>query len=263
MNPISDKNLDKLFQQHFEDIQIEPSKQVWDEISKTLDRKKTKEKSSPILWMAAASIVLLLSTTLWFMKAPEQELKPSSPLVVNESPEEPPVYESEAVEPIQKSRQNIVKLINAQSIITVSDSKDNYTEHLTPISVESPKVEQKPTEVEIVNTNIIVSNTTKRPVIEQPKQIVKVPALYSGDQSSLDLSRPDLTSLAENNDRSSDDDYDFNARNRKVKGVGGLVNFVISKVDKREDKLIEFKESDEGTEISGINLGVLKIKSKK
>jgi len=41
------------------------------------------------------------------------------------------------------------------------------------------------------------------------------------------------------------------------------VNFVIAQVDKREDKLIEFTESDEGTEVSGINLGLLKIKSKK
>lgn len=262
MNPISDKNLDKLFQQHFEDIQIEPSKQVWDKISRTLDQKKTKKRSSPFLWMAAASIVLLLSTTIWFMKVPKQEIASSSSLIVNQSSDKP-IYETEAVELNQKISQNKLKQTIVEPVILVNNSNDNHIEKVIPISVESPKVEQKPTEVEIVNTNIIASNTTKRPVIEQAKPIVKVPALYSGDQSTLDLSRPDLTALAENNDRSSYDDYDSNARNRKVKGVGGLVNFVISKVDKREDKLIEFKESDEGTELSGINLGVLKIKSKK
>jgi hypothetical protein len=95
---------------------------------------------------------------------------------------------------------------------------------------------------------------------------VKVPARYSGDQSALDLSQPDLsrevlTTSISSQDRNSTDE--FNSRNRKVKGVGGLVNFVIAQVDKREDKLIEFTESDEGTEVSGINLGLLKIKSKK
>jgi hypothetical protein len=113
---------------------------------------------------------------------------------------------------------------------------------------------------------VIASNVIKRPIVIQPKQPVKVPARYSGDQSALDLSQPDLsrevlaTSISAQ-DRNSDDE--FNSRNRKIKGVGGLVNFVIAQVDKREDKLIEFTESDEGTEVSGINLGLLKIKSKK
>ena len=97
---------------------------------------------------------------------------------------------------------------------------------------------------------------------------MKVPTRYSGDQSSLDLSQPDLSRadlIASNNnqDRNSADEFNSNTKNRKVRGVGGLVNFVISQVDKREDKLIEFTESDEGTEVSGINLGLLKIKSKK
>jgi hypothetical protein len=50
---------------------------------------------------------------------------------------------------------------------------------------------------------------------------------------------------------------------KKIRSIGSLVNFVIAKVDKREDKLIEFKDSDEGSEVSGINLGLVKIKSKK
>ena len=50
---------------------------------------------------------------------------------------------------------------------------------------------------------------------------------------------------------------------RKIRSIGSLVNFVIAKVDKREDKLIEFKDSDEGSEVSGINLGLVKIKGKK
>ena len=48
----------------------------------------------------------------------------------------------------------------------------------------------------------------------------------------------------------------------RIKGVGGLVNFVIAQVDKREDKIIEFREGEEGTELSGINLGPIKLKSR-
>ena len=49
----------------------------------------------------------------------------------------------------------------------------------------------------------------------------------------------------------------------KIRSIGSLVNFVIAKVDHREDKIIEFEDNDEGSEVSGINLGVLKFKSRK
>jgi len=49
---------------------------------------------------------------------------------------------------------------------------------------------------------------------------------------------------------------------RKIRSIGGLVNYVVGKVDPRDDKVIEFTDNDEGTEVSGINLGLLKIKSK-
>jgi hypothetical protein len=110
---------------------------------------------------------------------------------------------------------------------------------------------------------IIASNVIKRPIIIQPKQEVRVPERYTRDQSTLDLSRPDLTASQDTKSVFTQYNDDAIDRGKRVKGIGGLVNFVIAQVDKREDKLIEFTESDEGTEISGINLGLLKIKSKK
>jgi hypothetical protein len=42
--------------------------------------------------------------------------------------------------------------------------------------------------------------------------------------------------------------------------VGDLVNFVIAKVDKREEKIIKVSKTDEGdNEITGINLGLFKF----
>jgi hypothetical protein len=48
----------------------------------------------------------------------------------------------------------------------------------------------------------------------------------------------------------------------RIKSIGGLVNFVIAQVDKREDKIIEFRDGEEGSEVSGINLGPLKFKNR-
>ena len=56
------------------------------------------------------------------------------------------------------------------------------------------------------------------------------------------------------------------ARVELVQGqaLGGLINLVIAKVDKREDKIIEFDESDEDeSNLTALNLGILKIKRNK
>jgi hypothetical protein len=97
----------------------------------------------------------------------------------------------------------------------------------------------------------------------QPKKSVKVPNRYSGDQSALDVTQPDMLAIADfSEDEVNPDETEVRGQ-RKIRSIGSLVNFVIAKVDKREDKLIEFKDSDEGSEVSGINLGLVKIKGKK
>jgi hypothetical protein len=93
--------------------------------------------------------------------------------------------------------------------------------------------------------------------------VVKVPSRYSGDQSELDVTQPDMMAKAEfTEDEEYIEENELRGQ-KKIRSIGSLVNFVIAKVDKREDKLIEFKDSDEGSEVSGINLGLVKIKSKK
>jgi hypothetical protein len=45
--------------------------------------------------------------------------------------------------------------------------------------------------------------------------------------------------------------------------LGGLINALIAKVDRRQDKLIEFSDSDDDdaeSNVTGLNLGLIKIK---
>ena len=50
-------------------------------------------------------------------------------------------------------------------------------------------------------------------------------------------------------------------KKRGISGLGGLINAIVAKVDKREDKLVEFTESnDDGALLSGVNLGLLRMK---
>ncbi len=47
----------------------------------------------------------------------------------------------------------------------------------------------------------------------------------------------------------------------KIHNLAGLLNAVVAKVDKRDDKIIVFGESDDDdSNVTGVNLGIIKIK---
>jgi hypothetical protein len=260
MHPISDKELDKLFQQRFEDFQVEPSNQVWENIYNTLDKKKPAKKTFSIFWMAAASVVLVLSAGLWFSNLQETNIVQENTEIASKNTDELiQLPQNENIElPVKEVAQQSVRIIQAYEDIALIHPNHlevpiNETIDMIPVS--------KPEEKDVLV--ILASNDTKKPILNQPKTDVKVPERYAGDQSALDLSRPDLTASQNTQSSYNQDNNDSSDRGKKVKGIGALVNFVIAQVDKREDKLIEFTESDEGNKVSGINLGLLKIKSKK
>jgi hypothetical protein len=52
-------------------------------------------------------------------------------------------------------------------------------------------------------------------------------------------------------------------KKRGIHSLGGLLGAIVAKIDKREDKLIEFTEGEGNTStITGLNLGLIKIKKK-
>ena len=52
------------------------------------------------------------------------------------------------------------------------------------------------------------------------------------------------------------------AAKKRASGLGGIINTIVAVVDKRDDKLIEFtdSENDEGAKVTALNLGIFKIK---
>ncbi len=254
MHPISDKELDKLFQQRFEDAQFQPSEDVWQKIAGKMDQKK-KVKAFPVFWMAAASVVLVISAGLWFyrpvevirLQGVEQQMVENSSGIDDFNPS----VESKASEKVHSDVRDFnfpnAKVANVVSF-ELSDANP---------SSELPKASKQITEI------IAANNSTKKnnQEILHPRKEVKIPARYTGDQSTLDVTQPDMIASA---DISETDIPVVSEQSspRKIRSIGSLVNFVISKVDHREDKIIEFKDGDEGSEVSGINLGVVKLKSR-
>ena len=50
----------------------------------------------------------------------------------------------------------------------------------------------------------------------------------------------------------------------KIRNVGDLINFVVEKVDKREQKFLQFKsDDDDNSSLVAINIGPFKLNARK
>jgi len=263
MNPISDKELDKLFQQRFEDLEIEPSAAVWNKIAGTMDQKIKRKSVFPSFWMAAASIVVLIAAGFLYLRPQEViKLQGSSEIALKMDDNSSRIEKSETSvlieEPIH-SPKTIETEIPEFRLVNPSGAKSG---EFLPVQ-KAPLVEPEVTATIAPEPVVYASEPVKKINQVQPKKAVKVPNRYSGDQSALDVTQPDMLAKADLPEEETNPDAAEIRGQKKIRSIGSLVNFVIAKVDKREDKLIEFKDSDEGSEVSGINLGLLKFKSKK
>lgn len=245
MQPMSDKELDELFQQRFGSFDAEPSAAVWNKITNELDNKKGRKKSFPIFWMAAASVVVVLGLGVYLFN-PKETIKLRGKAVAEqvtvtpEAPVELPVIEQPSI---------------------ALNTPANMEEELTSVKKQPQK-----TRIAIEPKKALPIQT----VAETVKSLEKHPAIVSEEiivpektDSSMNTNADNKLILAAiSTDIDSNDKQVREIQRRKITSIGSLVNFVVARVDRREDKIIEFTDNGEGSEITGINLGLVKIKSR-
>ena len=253
MQSMSDKELDQLFQSRFEGFESEPSASLWSSIESQLEQKPQKKQTMPLFWMAAASVVVFLGAGLWFLK-PEQKvylqgkqqltaIKPQ-PVEVRRIGE--PEAEELAVIQAPKMASSRVRKQQPIAAAKAVASAPETRELPEPAQTESQVMMAR---VELPEVNEEPAPTSSGFVTEEVHPHSRRGEVH---QTVLAMLPPE----------EQDQDQPVQQR-RKIKSVGDIVNFVVAKVDQRDDKLIEISEDDEGTKISGINLGLFKIKSKK
>ena len=74
MKEISDKEFDSFFKSSFEDFEVAPSARSWEQIAGNLAQKPTK-KRFPFIWMAAASVVIIVAIGIRFYTQPAEMIK--------------------------------------------------------------------------------------------------------------------------------------------------------------------------------------------
>lgn len=255
MHPISDKELDKLFQQKFEHAELAPSGDLWAKISQKLEQPQKRTKPFPVFWMAAASVVFVIGAALWLNSSNEVIKLQGTPEMTNnyQSQESiPPVSD------IQVSDGGLQDKRMARVIKSAAVSEEVDEEPQVRVSFASSAAEGNS------ETSLMASNTRspKENTAKKEEEEMFIPDLYAGDLSRLDVTQNNMIARVDD-ERYMTAEEGSEVSGRRKRSIGSLVNYVVAKVDKRDNKIIEFKDGDEGSEVSGINLGPIKFKSKK
>ncbi|MCJ0742793.1 hypothetical protein [Pedobacter montanisoli] len=232
------------------DAEIEPSADLWNNIKQELEPKR--KRVFPIYWVAAACVLIAVTgliltqekrTIRLHGKAQVLAKTEDANTIVKEDLQMPETaVKTDYREPVAKTNFHLAS--NKQqsdemikNIQTDLQPKENIERlPVKPLDVMPYDVTKSETTVTIAN----VGNTN--PVNQE------MIAQVDHKTQSADLT----------------EEVESTQSKKGFRNVGDVVNYVIDKVDKREKKLIRFStDDDDNSSIIGINIGFVKLNSKK
>ncbi|MVN20593.1 hypothetical protein [Mucilaginibacter arboris] len=256
---ISDKELDDLFQSKLNNLETEPDARVWNNISAQLNIKPKKKSIIMSILQIAASMVIVFSAGWLLLRQNDQLVKKPLPQkVVKLELKRPPTAIQESESLVKKK----VLLLSAKNKVIKEAWTSKRKHHAIALKPEigpeqddasTQTLAQNKQEQDLQKSNITQSRIAVVPDIAtslnvQPENETPVTTPVKPPVLAVKRSMPVTV-----------------AKHKGIRTVGDLVNLVMAKVDKRQDKLIEFTDSDDGEEsnITGINLGIISLKKEK
>lgn len=223
---MQDKEFDQLFRDRLGEAELEPSTGLWAGIEQQL--RPERKKSFPFYWMAAAIAVLVTAAALWFNQ-PEKVWLQGKPAELS------------------------VAKINA-----VPRVKEEKTVGTLAPDVTAPKMTDSRREEVAVKPAITTPLDKKDKVLMQPivpdthlKVVVEHLALAA---SPVTLTTPD--EVLNDNEQAEE--------KKGIRNFGDLVNYVVDRVDKRDQKIVRFRtDDDDESSLVAINIGFIKFNPKK
>ncbi|MCO5948894.1 hypothetical protein [Mucilaginibacter flavidus] len=259
---MQDKEFDTLFRSKLENFEAAPTSQVWDGIVEGLHGKRRYAVLLPWLSIAASVLVLVASGVLFIPQ--KTAVKPSASHEIAKTQVTPQVIKPSPAIPQQQS---------IAQIPAVATAPVNRMAQVRPVktNVQAPVTNTAP---ETVPANVNAAQPHEQQIIAavQPKEVISPEAPGSQTQvvapQTVDMPvaaaiKPVIAAAMPN---IVDKQSIASARPKhKAHGIGGFLNTVIAAVDKRKDKIIEFTDSDDDDEsnITAVNLGILKFKKDK
>jgi hypothetical protein len=241
MEHMQDKVFDQLFKDQFEGAEMQPPAAAWDNIQKKL--KPARKRKQTVYWMAAATVAVALTASVLLTRTDKVRLQGKAelvqdrrsagatrpvPLVAESSV--PAIPEQKAAEPSVETPAEVVK-VHPHPLVVEGNHPAIAEEQLTALEVEA--VQAQPSLVATPGAELTIVAAVHRPVqqLNDPVQETEQP---------LDEGRT------------------------RIRNAGDLVNFVVDKIDRREQKLVQFDtDDDDNSSLVAINIGPFKFNSKK
>jgi hypothetical protein len=253
---MQDKDFDELFRSKLDKFEAEPSANVWAGIAGELGAGKPKRSLMPFLSIAASIIVLVAAGILFIpqkvkvnSKAPVQNRIAKTTRLINTpitKKKDTGKLNEEAIAVTRPGKLHPAKEIK-YSRGKISDP--TVQKAIPVINVNQPELASLPEKKQDIITGF-VPDTATHITLKQPIT-----------QTSAFITKPVLLATTAPADNKPDG-VQVKAKH-KIRSFGDLVNFVVAKVDKRQDKVIEFTDTDDESNITGVNLGIIKMKKEK
>lgn len=235
---MQDKEFDQLFKDRFEGAEIQPSANLWENIEEQLQPKR--KRTLPVYWWSAAAVVMV--TVGVGLLSPETEkirLQAKSEVAGTEvglnghaAVPESQVLTNRAAAGDQETRNVSTPLVIAP--------RYNAAEEKNSLPALQPKT---------VDT---------RPDIKKPE------ALFAENVETKDKMGAVNEVMIANADLPADNSTEVTTEasapeHKGIRNVGDLVNFVVNKVDKRENKIVQFDTDDDNSSLVSLNLGIIRF----
>jgi hypothetical protein len=256
---MQDNELDQLFRSKLEGLEEQPGAHVWNNITTELGGNK-KRALVPMLRIAA-SVVVVLAAGAWFMMK-----KDRAPVNVTGS--------RVAQSHIKTKPAQMTGAPKAKAHTTVGTMVQPNVNSVAQLAGIKTKTIRKKT-VAVAQSPVNIDQPVTDPVTPQPEQVlavapadpVKTQAVLPDVPLSVKTIEAEQVAVKPVNTTAAVAENQPTKKSVKKHGIrsfGDLINVVVAKVDKREDKLIEFSNTDDDeATITGVNLGIIKVKKEK
>jgi len=265
---MQDKEFDELFRNRFDTAEIEPSVNLWSNIEEKLVVKR--KRVFPVYWSAAAAIAAAVTVGVLFQKTDKMQSGTTAAITAQSGKE---IASTEKDNTIISSDENsdnfspIKKEVVKERIASLQHNIEmmgrDADQNTAVIPVTDKATEKK--DLLAMQPSVVISHLEYRET-KVKQETVKLPKTLTPPVEEVMLASADVAADPVNGTDNNDEALDENKRteSRGIRNMGDLINYVVDKVDKREEKFIQFKtDEDDNSSLIGLNIGMFKFSQKK
>lgn len=248
---MQDKEFDELFKNRFECAEIEPSANLWSNIEEKLSVKR--KRVFPVYWSAAAAIIAAVTIGLLFQQTNNVTVNNNTSIAQQNS------SVKTSVDP--RAVPGVPNNDDAASLQHHTEMGGRYHNEGRAVAniITEQEIEKK--DLLVMQPSVVISHLEYKGT-KVKQETVKLPEPVSPPVEEVMLASADITN--DTNDNIDEVINDKKTESRGIRNVGDLVNYVVDKVDKREEKFIQFKtDNDDNSSLIGLNIGMFKFNQRK